>query len=472
MRISFGDVPRRISGSRNFQRLIVVGLTTLSSFSFGNPILKIGVQGSGIEILQNAESGYTYQLQRSLDLFSWTDHGQALQGSNSETFRFDLGNATPKGEFFRILRTTDYGSPEEWIGGSIATNQVDPNQLSGDASNLYTIISSKAFAYLTGTLEQAYHEPVGEIANYFGYAALRNEIRDRGGPLADEGIRGVSWFETLEILNADQRQILYDLMDEHEPYFWGFFDTRLELLDELWVVKSGGDLNVPRAMALGRKMGRDEAELTVLSAKVYADVEKSLSIDQVQAFQDIRSGATSVSDMSVPVANTAEVSAETAGLTNQQRDVLVAIGSKFIPWVTGTVDGAVELPPGKITNYFGFAYYRYVDRANVSRSDAADKLLSVLTDSQRSIIAGLAFDAVRFSNAYIDGRESLIRGYYPLREAQSIDHQALVTAYAETAGVGETQRGIIEALTFSALESQLTIEQKGALLESRIAALE
>ena len=447
--------------------LISVGLAVLSQNAFGIQVIERAHQGGGIELLYEAEAGFTFQLQKSPDLVGWSDEGLAYRGQNSETLRFDLASEAPDGRFYRILRATDYGSPEDWIGGPIAAHQIDPNQLSGDASGLYTIISSKAFVYLTGTLEQAYHEPVGEVANYFGFAALRNEIRDRDGPQADQGIRGVSWFETLEILNAEQRKILYDLMDEHEPFFWGFFETRLELLNELWVVRNGGNINVPKALALGKKMGRDEAELTVTSADAYARITESLSQEQIQAFDDIRSGVTSVSDMGVPGPNTGVVTAETAQLTHQQRDVLIAIGSKFIPWITGTVEGAVELPPGKITNYFGFAYYRYVDRANVSRGDTANKLQSILTVDQLRILAGLAEDAVPYTNAYIEGRETLIRGYYPLRSGQTVNHESLVKAYAETAGIGETQRGIIEALTFAALESQISDEQLTALLVSR-----
>ena len=452
--------------------ITMVGWLISSTLLSGNPVIEKLSPDSGYELSLKTEVGYTYRLQWSQDLVNWTDHGHHARGQDLKAIRISLTSPEDEKGFYRFIRATDYGSPEEWIGGPIAAKTVDPNSLSSDASNLYTIISSKAFVYLTGTLEQAYHEPVGEVANYFGYAALRNEIRDRGGPQADQGIRGASWFETLEILTAEQRQILYDLINEHEPFFWGFFDTRLELLDELWVVKEGGTINIPKALALGKKMGRDEAELTVTSAKAYARIMETIIESQIQAFQNIRSGVTSVSDMSIPGPNTAVVEDETSHLTNQQRDVLVAIGSKLIPWVTGTVEGAVELPPGKITNYFGFAYYRYVDRANVSRGDTANKLLNVLTESQKEIVAGLAEDAVAYSNAYVDGREALIRGYYPLRSGGSVDHVALVEAYAETAGIGETQRGIIEALTFAALESQISTTQRTTLLESRASSID
>ncbi len=454
------------------QQTIMLGWILFSSSSFGNLGIEKSDQGTGLELVCPVESGFTYQLQRSSDLTGWADHGIAFKGQDSDTLRIALDSSESHRMFYRFIRALDYGNPEDWIGGAIGAKLIDPNQLSGDASGLYTIISSKAFVYLTGTLEQAYHEPVGEVANYFGFAALRNEIRDRDGPQADQGFRGASWFETLEILNVNQRQILYDLITTHEPFFSGFFDTRIELIDELWVVKLGGSINIPKALALGKKMGRDEAELTVTSTKAYVQVMDSLTDDQIQAFEDIRSGATSVPDMSIPGPNTAEVTVETAPLTNQQRDILVAIGSKFIPWITGTVEGAVELPPGKITNYFGFAYYRYVDRANVSRSDAASKLQSVLTDDQRAIIAGLAEDAVTYSNAYIDGREALIRGYYPLRSRQDIDHDALVETYVDTAGIGETQRGIIEALTFAVLESQISEAQTAELISYRSSTAE
>ena len=449
--------------------LIVLVPTSLKSQ--GNPVIETLHSGMGFELIIDVKPGYAYQLQRSRDLLEWIDQDTFLRGKESETKRIPVIDSGFDQEFYRFLRSPDYGIPEEWVGGTVGTKRIAPDQLSEEADSLYSILSSKAFVYLTGTLEQAYHEPVGEVANYFGFAALRNEIRDRAGRLADQGIRGASWLETLEILNASQREILYELREEHEPIFTGFFDTRIELLDELWVVKAGEEINVLKTLALGRKLGRNEAELTVSSAKAYQRISASLSEEQIQAFEDIRNGVTSVAEMDRPGPNTATVEAEIAELTREERDILVAIGSKFIPWVAGTVEGAVELPPGKISNYFGFAHYRYVDRANVSRGDTANQLLNLLNADQKAILGGLAEDVVTYTKAYVDGREDLIRGYYRLRSDGSVDPTALVDAYAETSGIGETQRGIVEALTFAVLESEISAEQMAALRQSRAAGL-
>lgn len=445
---------------------LLIACTLNLSVSTGNPSFGKRDNRGAFEITYASEDGYRYQLQESIDLKDWTNLGEPILGENILQRTIILEAASHK--FYRFLQTIDYGTPETWMGHPIASNRISPDSLSNEASEYYTIVAAKAFAYFTGTLEQAYHEPVGEVANYFGYAALRGEIRERGGPQADEGIRGVSWMETLEILNADQRQVLYNLIEVHEPLFDEFFDIRLDLVDELWAARNGSDLDLAHALSVGLQMGRNEAELTVTSAEAYSQILPSLSTEQLQAFQNIRNGVTSIDDMQADSPNTAIVETEIANLNNTQEEVLLAIASKMISWITGTVDDAVILPPGKISNYFGFAYYRYVDRANVSRSDAANKFLSVLDDTQLSIIAGLAEDIVTPSNDYIDGREALIRGYYPLRFGSEIDHETLVEAYANRAGLGETKRAILEALTFQELEKTITPAQLGELASYRI----
>ena len=445
---------------------LVIVLTN-PAISTANPSFENSNDPNQIQITYNTKSGYSYQLQRSTDLVSWTEVGETQLGDSQNPISLSLNAPEAPAVFYRFVQNLDYGTPESWLGYPIASNRVSPDSLSNEASGYYTIVAAKAFAYFTGTLEQAYHEPVGEVANYFGYAALRQEIRDRGGSQADEGFRGASWMETLEILNTDQRQVLYDLMYVHEPLFEDFFDIRLDLVDELWAVRAGNELNLSKALSIGLQMGRNEAELTVTSAEAYSAILPTLSTEQLQTFQDIRSGATTIADMQQDGPNTATVESEIADFNNTQRDVLLAIASKMISWITGTVDDAVILPPGKISNYFGFAYYRYVDRANVSRSDAANKFLSVLDDTQKAIIAGLAQDVVATSKAYIDGRENLIRGSYPLRIGQSIDRDQLVDAYTSHAGLGETRRAIIEALTFYELEKTITTEQLAELASYR-----
>ncbi len=435
--------------------------------SLANPSIDHSSESEEIQISYATKDGYTYQLQKSSDLTTWVDVGEVQTGDSSQPIKLPLTAPGFPATFYRFARNADYGTPEGWLGHPIASNRIAPDSLDDEASGYHTIVAAKAFAYFTGTLEQAYHEPVGEIANYFGYAALRQEIRDRGGSQADEGFRGASWMETLEILDANQRQILYNLMRVHEPLFEEFFDIRLDLVDELWALREGEELDFANALSIGLQLGRDEAELTVTSAEAYSEILPTLSTEQLQAFQDIRSGATTIADMQQDGPNTAAVESEIAIFNSGQRDVLLAIASKMISWLTGSVDDAVLLPPGKISNYFGFAYYRYIDRANVSRSDAANKFLSVLDDTQQSIMAGLAQDIIATSNAYIDGRENLITGSYPLRIGQSVDHASLVNAYANQAALGETRRAIIEALTFYELEEMMTSEQLAELAKYR-----
>ena len=345
--------------------LMICGLNTLSA---DNVRIRRSDNFSAFQISSETESGYAYQVQQSRDLVEWQDIGKPYLGGPDNTLNLLVNSSNKAAEFFRVVRSKRLGSPEDWLGYPIASNRLNPSALSDESSSYYTIVAAKAFAYFTGTLQQAHHEPVGEVANYFGYAALRAEIRDRGGDQADQGFRGASWMEALEILNVDQRQALYELMHLHEPYFTDFFDIRIDLVDTLWAVREGEEIDVPKALSIGRRMGLNEAELTVTSVETYSAIMTTLTAGQLMAFADIRSGVTSIDDMQQEVPETAVIEAEISDFSDAQINALLAIASKLISWITGTVDDAVVLPPGKISNYFGFANYRYVDRANVTRS--------------------------------------------------------------------------------------------------------
>ncbi|MCG8528853.1 MAG: hypothetical protein MI748_20920 [Opitutales bacterium] len=344
--------------------------------------------------------------------------------------------------------------------------------LSDEGKKMYTQVAAKAFVWFTGTFEEATYEPVGELANYFGFAKLRNEIRERGGPLADQQFRGVSWLETLEILDEDQRAILYELVDEQVAVINDFLHQRLFFVEGVWSGKQEGvDINFEDLVTYVERMGENEAIITVQSAIAYGKIIATLSSDQIAAFADIRSGRRSIEDMKAETANTKIIDLEMSHFTEDQENAMVAIGSKFISWLTGSLEDAVYLPSSKIANYFGFAYYRYIDRADVSRSSVADDFLGVINEDQKEVLAGLAESVVEPNNEYIAGRATIIRGAYPLKSGSAVDADTLIADYVKSAGIAEGKRTIIERSAFQYLNESLTQEQITELKAIRVASL-
>ncbi|MEM7738107.1 MAG: hypothetical protein AAF267_20215, partial [Deinococcota bacterium] len=308
------------------------------------------------------------------------------------TTNLDTSQSTP---------TVFYALPDDWHVTPIEQQHCLKDELRGSA-NVYTETASKLFVWLTGTVDEAHYEPIGEIANYFGFAALRTEIRARDGAQADTSFRGTVYKEILELLDTTQRALLYELLDEHRPAINGFLNNRILFIDELWRLKDNHAIDFDRVSSLINAIGEYEATITVLTAQYYAQLLPTLSDAQMQYLQDIRTGAITAEQMrssSLPYAT--EAKAQYDALSESDAELITEVASKLIAWVTGDVDDAVFLPPGKIGNFFGFSSYRYVDRTAVSRGATAAFVDQVLTPDQQAILCGLSINVIDYTNHYI-----------------------------------------------------------------------
>ncbi|MDC7219480.1 MAG: hypothetical protein PQJ59_06030 [Spirochaetales bacterium] len=340
-------------------------------------------------------------------------------------------------------------------------------ELTREEEKLLINVASKAFTWMTGTVEQARYEPIGELANYFGFAKLRNEIRDASdNPLADENFRGSSWLVVLESLNADQRQVLYDLANKQEPPFLGFLEAREDFINGLYRLKEGNPLERENLTQYIRTMGRCEAQISLLSAASYGKLSLMLTEDQKSFFADIRAGRITVSERKGRGPYAKEVERELKSLSPEKTDLMTEIASKFLSYETGTLEDALFLPSGKIGNYFGFASYRYEDRAKVSRSGAAQLMLDVLDEDQKEILRSLTQQIYPLQQCYIDSRAYLIGEAYPLKEGVSVDEKNLMENYLVGA-MAEGRMGMAQAIYFDYLEQNLSENQLQELKSRR-----
>ncbi len=334
----------------------------------------------------------------------------------------------------------------------------------GGVENVYSETASKFFVWLTGTVEQAHYEPIGEVANYFGFAVLRTEIRERGGEGADEQLRGPVYREVLELFDDPQRTLLYELLDAHRTAITAFLSDRINLIEEFWGMKQGRLLNLAAVDDLMYSIGEYEGEITVLTAQYYARIMELLTDSQLQYLRDIRNGVVTIEQMqNSTLAFAAQADAQYENLSDEDQELMTEVASKIVAWATGDLAVAVFLPGGKIENFFGFASYRYVDRAGVSRGTAAGYVDQVLTPEQQAILGGLAINVVDYTNDYIDGRAELITTLDALKGDVDLDVAGSKSTYAAKAGIGEGRRATVEALTFHLIESMMSETQLAAI---------
>lgn len=359
------------------------------------------------------------------------------------------------------LNLSDWGVLDPW------EETCESTALSQPEEKLYQNICSKAFTWFTGTKEQAHYEPIGELANYFGFARLRNEIRESSNdPLADENLRGASWLVVLENLDSTQRAMLYHAASEQETAFFGFLEKRVALIDLFFELKEGDDLNLADAIVLIEAMGEYEAEISIISARAFGKVSLSLTTDQKELFTNIRQGNLTVSNLKGTGPYASVIPNELTSLSANQEDLIRETASKFLSYETGELEDAIYLPPGKIGNYFGFASYRYEERASVSRSQAANLLLSVLSDSQQEILKCLATQVYNFEQLYINSRAALITDIYPLKSGIAVDESSIASNYLIGA-TAEGKMGVVQAIYFDYLWRLLTEDQISELATLR-----
>lgn len=350
-------------------------------------------------------------------------------------------------------------SLSDWGVLDPSKNTCESTELSQAEEKLYQNICSKAFTWFTGTKEQAHYEPIGELANYFGFARLRNEIREASNdPLADENLRGSSWLVVLENLDSTQRVILYNAAKEQETAFFGFLEKRVELIDMLFGLKEDIDVNLSDAIDLIEAMGDYEAKLSLISAEAFGKVALNLTSDQKEFFDNIRKGNLTVKNLKGNGPYAVVVPNELRALSSNQEDLITETASKFLSYETGNLEDAIFLPSGKIGNYFGFASYRYEERASVSRSQSADLLLSELSESQKNILKCLTTQIYNFEQSYINSRAELITDIYPLKSGATVNDSSIIKNYL-TGATAEGKMGVVQAIYFDYLGSLLNEDQ-------------
>jgi hypothetical protein len=355
----------------------------------------------------------------------------------------------------------------QWGISSPEAIQCDTKSLTKAEQKLYLNIGSKAFTWTTGHVEQAEYEPVGELANYFGFARLRNDIRDStSNSQADVNFRGSSWKVVLENLNQQQRAILYKLNDDHAADFHDFLKARVALVQQLYGLKQQSELDVEIVEQSIVDMGEHEASITLMSAAAYSEINQSLTDTQIAAFKALREGNVAAVELKGKGPYTSDVAAELKQMDSGQMELLTEVASKYLSYQTGTVEDSVYLPPGKIANYFGFAYYRYEDRAKVSRSQAAQAFISALNQEQKMTLQCLAKELMSYQSSYIEGRETLIRTTYTIANVNKEQQTEIKNRYIEGA-ISEGRIGTIQGIYFDFIERSLDEQQLNFIKQKR-----
>jgi Spy/CpxP family protein refolding chaperone len=170
-----------------------------------------------------------------------------------------------------------------------------------------------------------------------------------------------------------------------------------------------------------------------------------------------------------------------AGYTIEQaisdRAQLSTIAFSGLAFVTGDFGAATFMPPGKVSDFFGFQYMRDIDAAGKGHNPifltrAAGDVLYILNDKQRQMFADLAAEqAPQFEKLALE-RMPLIEAFQREKDGRipkgssGLNREAVIR-YVGDFYVLDAQLGYRRAEVFGQVVASLTPEQKAAFAKMK-----
>jgi len=157
------------------------------------------------------------------------------------------------------------------------------------------------------------------------------------------------------------------------------------------------------------------------------------------------------------------------------RAQLTTIAFDALAWITGDFCSDTFLPPGKVTDYFGFQYLRDNDPDEMGHNTSfvpriANAVLAILSDAQVDDLIDLAEEQVNEINSIAEARYPIIRAFRRLFESDlpagstGLDATAFEATGAELFRIdGEVSLGRAQGL--GAIARSLTSTQRAELAE-------
>jgi len=142
-------------------------------------------------------------------------------------------------------------------------------------------VTSRLLTWVTGTPEDNDFETVGKPSQHFGFVSFRVE----SGHAVK---RGTIAKEVLGSLTPEQRDVLQSLVREQGTRFAEFLATRSRLCRELERALESQGIRDEHVAAIGREMGRLEAQMTWSQASGILGVRDLLTNEQAEAMLEMR----------------------------------------------------------------------------------------------------------------------------------------------------------------------------------------
>lgn len=371
---------------------------------------------------------------------------------------------------------------------------IGSNQTASDVDH-YKTLSSRAASWLTRSLLDIQYLPAGKAANYFGFGYFRYE---------DRGFKG-SNVASSKSLRSDSGKAMFDKLDDNQlgffhagysqqiPLYAQYKQNRNQAIAMLYKLRESANAKIDDEAFLNATIaaGRTEATFGFQQAQILAAVINSLTPEQVEYFNKLRSGEIKYK---VPEhgkqggkgGKQGGKGGKQGGKGKQERathrnvygafsgdQLAVAqlndMGAKTFTWLTGSQSKCEWAELARWANYFGFASFRYgvkgnstVGQSNGTRGSVSSAVSKLLNRDQVKILADAIIEERPVLVKLLDTHLKMVAQTWKLREGESADRMVFIQMGADL-GRYEGMIGLSQAKALAKVFFSMDDKQKAAL---------
>ena len=321
--------------------------------------------------------------------------------------------------------------------------------------NLRAAMTSKGFAWLSGSPADNEKLSIGKNAQFFGFVALRYQ----SGRAANRGALGRGFFA---ISDQTQREILPKAVLAEDAPLKKWWEVRKEILrlfeNHLY---NSEEIDEKLASELGVEWSKLGAAIAIHEARGFAALEDALSDEQRAQLKVWRENP----EKSHKLGQKGQIRSD--DLNRDQLKQLEDLYAKAFSWITGTSEDNEIIPLGQPAQFFGFVSIRHKSGHAANRGKISKSFLEILDRDQSDIIDHAIDEQMPVVKRFLEQRHRFLEELALLRTEPNVFDEDRAMELAAKMGELEVKAGWIEAKAYRKIRESMTAEQTSQMMKLR-----
>lgn len=344
-----------------------------------------------------------------------------------------------------------------------------------NAKNIHMAITSKGFAWLSGSPADNEKLSIGKSAQFFGFVALRYQS-DRAARRGDLG-RAFH-----ELATDEQRQFVKAAVLEVTPVMKNWWQVRTQILRDLEAhLYTGEKINEAELLSLGERFGLINGQAGLIEANACAAVERTLSQEQKNTLAQLRQNQATASQSKSKGKGNKQNKAKKQGksqnskktkpryMTEQQQSARYEdIFAKCFSYLTGTLADREIIPLGQPAQFFGFVSIRHKSGHGAKRGKISKQFYKILNSEQRKYLQKATNALLPEIQDFKEIRRQLLIQMDTIRVYNQQEFSPMAfEMLAKRLGHIELRIAIFEAMTYRKIQQSMNDGQQQAMMAIR-----